>query len=101
MAFINAFILPLISLYLYNKRCKKELFFTFENVCKYSIFLSAGIVFNKVITTIIRELFAVKINIDSGYYTAIGVLMFVLLPIIIEIAKKHFSIKIEAKNEKK
>ena len=101
ISFINAFILPLISLYTYSKRGNKELFLTFENVCRYSVFLSVGSICNKAITTIIKAVFTVEISMNSSYYTAIGVFTFALLPIVFEIAKKHFSIRIEAKNEKK
>lgn len=101
IAFINIFILPLISLYVYSKRGGKELFFTFENVCRYSVFLSIGSICNKAITTIIRTVFTAEINVYSSYFTVIGVFTFVLLPIIFEIVKKYFSIKIEVKNEKK
>jgi hypothetical protein len=101
MAFINFFMLPLISLYIHSKRGAKELVFTFETICIYSIFLSAGIVCNKAIMVVIRMLFMTDINISSGFYTIIGVFTFVLLPILFEIVKQHFSIRIEAKNEKK
>lgn len=101
IAFINLFLLPIISLYLYNKRNKKELLFNFENICLYSLYLSVGSICNKAIIVIIRFFLTVQININSSYYTAIGVLTFALLPIIFEIIKKHLSIIVEVKNGEK
>ncbi len=101
LAFVNVFILPLISLYVCGKISNKELFFTFENICRYAIFLSVGIVCNRGIAIIIKQFIEKEININSNYYTVIGIFMFVLLAIISEIVVKHFSVRIEAKNEKK
>ena len=99
MVFINAFILPIISLYIYLKRGKKDLVFNFENLCRYSLFLVVGVIFNKAITVIIRTLLSVKSDLNYSSYTIIGIFTFALLPILFEIAKKHFSIRIEGKNE--
>jgi hypothetical protein len=101
IAFINAFVLPFISLYIYDRRSKKELTFTFENLCKYSIFLTLGMVFVKIVTVVIKALFSFEIYINSSYYTAIGIFIFALLPLLCEITKNYFSVVIEVKNEKK
>ncbi len=101
IVFVNVFILPLISLYIYMKRQNKELLFTFENVCKYSIFLSVGFVFNKGISIVIKTFFSKNIDLNFAAYTAIGIITFALLPLLFEIFKKYFSVKLEVKKNGK
>lgn len=101
VVFVNVFVLPLISLYIYMKRQDKQLLFTFENVCIYSIFLAVGLVFNKGISIVIRIFFAKNIDLNFTVYTMVGIVIFALLPIVFEIVKKYFSVKLEVKKNEK
>ena len=78
ISFINGFLLPLISVYIYWKRGKEKLLFTFENVCLYSVFLTVGIICNKAITSIIKTMFLIQIDMNSSYFTLVGLFTFVL-----------------------
>ena len=101
IALVNIFILPLISLYVYNKRYKKEFVFSLETLCVYAVFLAVATIFNKGITVLIKMQFLKDISVASSYYTLFGIVTAVLVPIVFEMVKKHFSLKIEVKNDKK
>lgn len=101
MALINLFLLPLISLYVFSKIKKQKLVFSFEILCLYAVFSASGIVFVKAVTLFIKLLFATETDMNSGYYTLIGIIAFTLIPVVFEIAKQKVRVCIEDKNEKK
>ena len=101
-AVINLLFLPIISFYIYLKRNKKILNFSFENLCKYLIFVIINSVFNKIVINVIKLILKITINIVSSYYTIIGIISAIFIPILIEIIVKHISITVEEKkNEEK
>ena len=100
-AVINLLFLPIVSFYIYLKRNEKSLIFSFENLCKYLIFVVINSVFNKIVINVIKLILKITINIVSSYYTIIGIISAIFIPILIEIIVKHISITVEKKNEEK
>lgn len=101
-AVINLLFLPIVSFYIYLKRNEKSLIFSFENLCKYLIFVIINSIFNKIVINIIKLILKVTVNIVSSYYTIIGLISAIFIPILIEMIVKHISITVEEKkNEEK
>ena len=98
LSIINLFLIPVISLYIYIKRSRKEIHFSFENLCKYCVLVAVNSVLNKAVTVIITMLSGKTVLVTSSYYTLIGIVTAVCIPFVIEIAIKYFSIRIEEKD---
>ena len=94
---INLFIAPVISLFLYFKRGKKELRMSLETFCVYSVFLILNILLGKALLTLIKTATGFAIALNSSYYTVIASALALLLPLLYELVRTHLSVEIERK----
>lgn len=94
---INLFFLPVITMYIYLKRCSKKLMFSFENLCIYAALVPVNSVVNKAAVVIIKAVTGKTFELHSSYYTLIGIITGVLIAFVFEIATKYISIRIEEK----
>ncbi len=87
-AFINLFFVPVVALFMFNKRNSIPLDMTFENLIRYVILVPWNIPFTRFFTYIIRIITGMNIEADSSYYTIAALLAAVCLPWIYEFVRK-------------
>lgn len=72
--FINLFFVPIIPLYVLNKKRKKPLEPNLDLLFQYSIAAVCNIPLTKVFIFLIRKIGGISISIDSGFYTLAALL---------------------------
>ncbi|MBQ7288917.1 MAG: hypothetical protein IJW78_04225 [Clostridia bacterium] len=97
LTIINLFFIPIISLYIYIKKNNKALRFSFENFCIYAVLVATSSILNKALVVVINLVSGKMIYIASSYYTLIGLVTAVFIPIIYEIITKYISVRVKEK----
>lgn len=87
-SFINLFVVPVVSFYVYHKRVEDEMKPTFKSFVLYCIFVSINIPVTRCFTFFIRMTTGMNMEADSSYYTVLALLSAYFIPYIIECVKR-------------
>ena len=103
MEYLNLFVIPVISLYIYGKRAGKEIGLKFESLALYSFFTVATAVISFALLKFCEMTFGFGAEPGSQVYTLVALLVAFVMPYVLEMYRVFINIRceIKGKNEKK